>query len=277
MAGPIALLTDFGLDDAYVGVMKGVILRIDPRAVIIDLCHQVAPQGIAEGAFLLATSYRYFDPSTIFVAVIDPGVGSERRPIALKTPHGTFVGPDNGLFGPIAERFGARATDDAGRLSLAGSEVEGVILANDRYFLPEVSATFHGRDVFAPVAAHLSVGVPLAGLGPVLTDLVALPVAGPARRGRDLVGHVVHVDRFGNLITDLTGADLRRFARPTVFVAGGKIAEISHHYAERTGLLALVGSSGYLEVAIAGASAATALGLKVGDEVVLRDASRSEP
>lgn len=271
MAGPIVLLTDFGLDDAYVGVMKGVILRIDPRAMIVDLCHQVAPQGIAEGAFLLATSYRYFDPGAIFVVVVDPGVGSERRPIALKTPHGTFVGPDNGLFGPIAEQLGARATTDAGRLALTGSEVEGVTLANDRYFLPEVSATFHGRDIFAPAAAHLSAGVPIAALGPRLADLIALPAAGPERRDGVLVGHVIHVDRFGNLITDLTGADLRQLARPVILIAGQRIAGISHHYAERTGLLALLGSSGHLEIAKAGASAAAALDMGVGDEVILRE------
>jgi len=271
VAGPIVLLTDFGLDDAYVGVMKGVILRIDPRAVIVDLCHQVAPQGIAEGAFLLASGYRYFDPGAIFVAVVDPGVGSERRPIALKTPHGAFVGPDNGLFGPIAEQFGARAMADAGRLSLTGSTLEGVTLANDRYFLPEVSATFHGRDVFAPVAAHLSLGVPLATLGPRLADLIALPAAGPEHRDGDLIGHVVHIDRFGNLITDLTGADLRHLARPVVLIAGQRIAEISHHYAERTGLLALVGSSGHLEIAKAGGSAAAVLGVGVADEVILRE------
>lgn len=271
MPGPIVLLTDFGLDDAYVGVMKGVILRIDPRAVIVDLCHQVAPQSIAEGAFLLATSYRYFDPTSIFVAVVDPGVGSERRPVALKTPHGIFVGPDNGLFATVAEQLGAHATEDASRLSLTGSDLDGVVLANDRYFLPKVSATFHGRDVFAPVAARVSLGVPLAALGPRLTDVVALPAARPERRDGGLVGHVVHVDRFGNLITDLTGADLRRLAHPVILIAGQRIAEISHHYVERTGLLALLGSSGHLEIAKAGASAAAALGAGVADEVILRE------
>ncbi|MGH2461792.1 MAG: SAM hydrolase/SAM-dependent halogenase family protein [Chloroflexota bacterium] len=274
MPGPIVLLTDFGLADAYVGIMKGVILRIAPRATIVDLCHQVAPQGIAEGAFLLATSYRFFDPSSIFVAVVDPGVGSARRPIALRTPHGTFVGPDNGLFGPIAEAFGARATAEVGRLCLKGSRAEGVSLTNDRYFLPEVSATFHGRDVFAPVGARLFLGVPLAALGPGLADLIALPIAGPERRDGELIGHVVHVDRFGNLITDLTGADLRQLARPVLRIAGQRIAGISHHYAERAGLLALIGSSGHLEIAQAGGSAAAALGLGVAAEVIVREEER---
>lgn len=271
MAGPIALLTDFGLEDAYVGTMKGVILRINPSATIVDLCHQVAPQAIAEGAFLLATSYRYFAPETIFVAVVDPGVGSERRPIALRTPGGTFVGPDNGLFGMVASDCGVAVPRDGGRASLAGSSVAGVVLAERRYFLPAVSATFHGRDVFAPVAAHLSLGTQLDALGPPLADLVTLPVSRPERRGDQIVGHVVHVDRFGNLITDLTEADLKPLAHPVVEAAGQRIAGIGHHYAERTGLLALVGSSGHLEIALNGGSAAAALGLGAGDSITLRD------
>jgi S-adenosylmethionine hydrolase len=271
MAGPIVLLTDFGLDDAYVGVMKGVILRISPDVPIVDLCHQVAPQAIAEGAFLLATSYRYFAPDAIFVAVVDPGVGSERRPIALKTPHGTFVGPDNGLFGLVARDFGVAVPEEGGRASLIGSRVEGVVLTDKRYFLPEVSATFHGRDVFAPVAAHLSLGAPLVALGSPLTDLVVLATPHPERRGNTIVGHIIHVDRFGNLITDVTAGDVRKLARPVVDVAGRRIHGVSQHYAERPGLLALVGSSGYLEIALNGGSAAAELGLRVGDSIILSD------
>ncbi len=271
MAGPIALLTDFGLEDAYVGTMKGVILRINPSATIVDLCHQVAPQAIAEGAFLLATSYRYFASDAIFVAVVDPGVGSERRPIALKTPHGTFVGPDNGLFGLVASECGVAVPRDGGRASLAGSSVVGVVLAERRYFLPDVSATFHGRDIFAPVAAHLSLGTPLEALGPPLEEIVTLPVPRPERQGDRIVGHVAHVDRFGNLITDVTEADLESLAHPVIEVAGRRIAGISHHYAERAGVLALVGSSGRLEIAVNGGSAAAALGLRVGDSIILSD------
>ena len=271
MAGPIVLLTDFGLDDAYVGTMKGVILRINPRVSIVDLCHQVAPYGIAEGAWLLASSYPYFAPDAIFVAVVDPGVGSERRAIALETPRGTFVGPDNGLFGPIVGDFGARAPAAGGRASLAGSPVEAVVLSDERYFLPRVSATFHGRDVFAPVAAHLSLGVPLAALGPPLVDLVVLPAPRPERRAGEILGHVLHVDRFGNAITDLTAADLQGLARPVIEAAGQRIVGLSHHYAERAGVLALLGSAGHLEIAVSGGSAAMALGLRVGDPVIARE------
>lgn len=269
MLGPIVLLTDFGLDDAYVGTMKGVILRVNPRASLVDLCHQVAPQGVAEGAFLLATGYRYFAPTAIFLAVVDPGVGSARRAVALETPHGMFVGPDNGLFGSIVEECGGAAEDGSDRVSLAGSPVTGVVLANERYLGPRISATFHGRDIFAPAAAHLSLGVPLSALGPPLTDLVRLPLPRPERRDGKIIGHVVHVDRFGNAITDVTRADLQGLSRPMVEAGGQRIAGISRTYAERPGLLALVGSSEHLEVALSGGSAAQALGLRLGDPVIL--------
>lgn len=273
MSGPIVLLTDFGLADAYVGTMKGVISRVNPNAPLVDLCHQVPPQGIAEGAYLLASSYRYFAPTAIFVAVVDPGVGSERRAIALRTSHGRFVGPDNGIFGLVAQDFGVPAPTHSCLAPLTGTGVVGVILANARYFLPRVSATFHGRDVFAPVAAHLSLGVPLAALGPPLRDLVVLPAPRPERRPGEIVGHVIHVDRFGNAITDVSAADLAQLPAPVVEVAGQRIVGLSHHYAERAGLLALIGSDDRLEIALSGASAATALGLRPGDPVIIREDS----
>jgi S-adenosylmethionine hydrolase len=275
VAGPIVLLTDFGLDDAYVGTMKGVILGVNPRATIVDLCHQVPPQNVAEGALLLAESYRYFPADSIFVAVVDPGVGSARRPIALRSPHGTFVGPDNGLFGGIARDFGVIAPPAGGRARLAGSYVAGVTLANAQYFLPRVSATFHGRDVFAPVAAHLSLGVALTALGPALSDLEILPSPAVERRPGELIGHVARVDRFGNAITDLVAADLAPFASPVVEVAGQQIVGISHHYAQRAGLIALVSSSDRLEIAVSGGNAAAALGLRAGDPVRVREGGTS--
>lgn len=271
MGGPIVLLTDFGLEDTYVGVMKGVILRINPRATIVDLCHQVAPQNVVEGGFLLATSYRFFAPDAIFVAAVDPGVGTERRPVALQTPHGIFVGPDNGLFGMVARDFGVAAPPSAGRVPLAGSAIQGVILTNPRYALPRISATFHGRDLFAPAAAHLSLGVPLAALGPPLSDLAVLPLPRPERRDGELIGHVVHVDRFGNLITDVAQPDLADFPEPVIEVAGQQIPRISRTYAEHPGLVALVGSSDQLEIALSGGSAALALGVRLGDPVVVRN------
>jgi S-adenosylmethionine hydrolase len=271
VVGPIVLLTDFGLADAYVGIMKGVILRVNPEATVIDLCHQVSPQDVEGGALLLAESYRYFPESSIFVAVVDPGVGSERKAIGLSTPAGTFLGPDNGVLGFVARDFGVVPSASGGRAVFAGSSIAGAILSNPRYFLPRVSATFHGRDVFAPVAAHLAAGVSLATLGPPLTDLAILPSPTAERQAGRVVGHVRHVDRFGNAITDVTPSDLAGLAAPVVEVAGQRIAGLSHHYAERSGLLALLGSSDRLEIAVNGGSAAATLGLNVGDPVVVRE------
>jgi S-adenosylmethionine hydrolase len=276
VAGPIVLLTDFGLDDGYVGVMKGVILRLNPAAVVVDLCHQVAPQAVEEGALLLAESYAYFPNGSIFVAVVDPGVGSGRDAIALSTPAGTFVGPDNGLFGPIARDFGVAAPID-GRAGLAGTSVVGVTLTNPAYFLPRVSATFHGRDVFAPVAAHLANGVPLAAFGPPLEEIVLLPTPIVEQRDGTIVGHIRHVDRFGNAVTDIRRADLAGLTNPVIEVAGQRIAGLSHHYAEASGLLALLGSSDRLEIALNGGNAAAVLGLKVGDRVIARERGDVSP
>jgi S-adenosylmethionine hydrolase len=273
VAGPIVLLTDFGLADTYVGTMKGVILRLNPNATLVDLCHDVAPQDVAAGAYLLASSYRYFAPTAIFVAVVDPGVGSERRAIALETPHGTFVGPDNGLFGLVGQDFGLPALGAGGVMPLTGTDILGVTLENARYFLPRTSATFHGRDIFAPVAAHLSLGIPLSAFGPPLPDLVLGPALRPERRPGEIVGHVIHVDRFGNAITDVGAADLAQVSAPIVEVAGQHIVGLSHHYAERAGLLALIGSDNRLEIALNRGSAASALGLRLGDRVIVREPS----
>lgn len=276
MSGPIVLLTDFGLSDAYVGTMKGVILGINPAATIVDLSHGVPPQDVGAGAFLLGSSYRYFPPASIFVAVVDPGVGGARRAIALKTPGGTFVAPDNGLLTPIVRDFGISGPARHGRASLAPRgvppgevEVYGVELTNSEYLLPRVSATFHGRDIFAPVAAHLSRGIPLAFFGPALHELVVRPEPKVARRDGEIVGEIVFVDRFGNAITNLTPEDLAGLATPVVKVAGHEIAGVSHHYAEREGPLALIGSNGHLEIAVNGGNAAKQLGLKAGDRVVV--------
>lgn len=274
MRKPIVLLTDFGLGDSYVGTMKGVILRINPDVAIVDLCHEIPPQGVAEGAFVLATSYRYFSPDSIFVAVVDPGVGSERRPIALQTPHGVFVGPDNGLLGLIARDHGVNPPPDARTFELSGSSIKGVVLTEQRYFLSDVSATFHGRDVFAPVAAHLSLGVPVDVFGPSLEEMSFLATPRPEVGPGEVIGHVIQIDHFGNVITDVTPEDLDSIAQPILDVAGQHVRGISHHYAERSGLLALFGSSRRLEIAVNHGNAASQLGVRVGARVIIRDAAR---
>jgi S-adenosylmethionine hydrolase len=250
--------------------MKGVILGINPSARIVDLSHAVPPQDVATGARLLAESYRYFPPDAIFVAVVDPGVGSARRGIALQTPHGRFVGPDNGLFGAVLGDLGLTLPPEGGPVSLRGHAIQATILENLAYFLPRVSATFHGRDVFAPVAAHLSLGVPLGALGPATESLIVLPGSPVEIRPGEIRGRVTRVDHFGNAITNITSRDLASIASPIVEVAGTRIFGLSGHYAQRNGLLALIGSGGFLEIALNGGDAAAALGVGPGDPVVVR-------
>lgn len=255
MARIVTLLTDFGSRDHYVGVMKGVILARAPLVQIVDLCHEIPPQDVHAAGVLLAASYPFFPSSTIHLAVVDPGVGTDRRALAVETPAGLFVGPDNGLFSYVLdEQPGARLVE----------------LREQRYWLPEVSQTFHGRDVFAPVAAALAVGVPLAALGPPVLDPIrlALPevqvLPDGSRRGT-----VVHVDRFGNLITNLRPADLEP-GPVVVEIAGRTIAGLSTHYVAGPALAALIGSTGRLEVVIAGGNAAALLGVGVGAAVLVR-------
>ncbi|HLX61374.1 MAG TPA: SAM-dependent chlorinase/fluorinase [Planctomycetota bacterium] len=185
----ITLTTDFGLNDTFVGVMKGVILSIAPSAKIVDLSHGLPQQDIVAGALALEESCAFFPDGTIHVAVVDPGVGSARTAVALETERAFFVGPDNGIFELVL-------TKD--RLKRA------VKLENPRYWLPAVCATFHGRDIFAPAAAHLANGVELSEFGPPCEKLVALNLHGPCEHGAQLKIHVLRADHFGNLITDLT-------------------------------------------------------------------------
>jgi S-adenosylmethionine hydrolase len=255
--GVITLLTDFGLQDHYVGVMHGVILRINPAATVVDLCHNIAPQDIVGAALMLSTAYRYFPERTIHVVVVDPGVGSGRRAIAVRTPQGTFVAPDNGVLSHV----------------LASEQVQEMVwLSNAEYWLAPVSATFHARDVFAPVAAHLSLGVKMQALGPPAEGLVRLDLPEP-RVDKDgaIHGQVVHMDRFGNLITNVSQGLLPAGVAFTVAIAGRSIHGLWGAYtlAAEGELLALVGSHGHVEVAVRNGSAAERLGATAGTAVVV--------
>ncbi|MCI0370300.1 MAG: SAM-dependent chlorinase/fluorinase [candidate division NC10 bacterium] len=254
----ITLLTDFGTADAFVGVMKGVILGIAPQARLVDLTHEVPPQAVAVAAFLLETAWREFPPGTIHLVVVDPGVGSNRRPLAAEGPRARFVAPDNGVLSPILQAGGATVLH---------------ALTRPEFFRQPVSRTFHGRDVFAPVAAHLANGVALAALGPPVTNPVRLDLPRPEPLpGGGAAGQVLHVDRFGNLITNLPEA---LFAAergvPVVTVAGHRIQGLADSYAAvptgRPG--AIVGSTGTLEVFLPGGSAAAALGVRRGAAVTV--------
>lgn len=276
----ITLITDFGVEEVYVGVMKGVIWGLNPDALITDLCHSIEPQNILQAAFLLHTAYPYFPPDTVHVVVVDPGVGSTRQAIALKTPFGLFVGPDNGVFSYVIDRIAAppeeghAALSEAGGLPLVQRKLlppsDAVLLTQSRFWRHPVSHTFHGRDVFAPVAAHLSRGVPFELLGERITSLHAFPIPRPFTRPDQAVeGAILHIDRFGNLITNLTAEHLPK-GQLRIEVAGATVSEFVRFYAEGHDLLALIGSSGYLEIAAKNASARDRLGARLGDPVVVR-------
>ncbi|AEH46010.1 protein of unknown function DUF62 [Thermodesulfatator indicus DSM 15286] len=242
---PIILLTDFGLKDHYVGVMKGVIKTIAPQEDIIDLTHEVPPQDIKAGAFLLGVSYRYFPDGSIFVAVVDPGVGTERKGILVSTGKYFFVGPDNGLFSFVLEQ---EKTFFAWELK------------NNFYFRREISITFHGRDIFAPVAAHLARGVSPKEFGPSLKEIKRLPWPKVIKDNNSLKGAVIYVDRFGNLITNIHIRDITGEIKKVTY-QGLEIPFLkTYGLAPPGNLLALIGSEGYLEIAASQGSAAQKLG-----------------
>ena len=258
-SGIITLTTDFGTNDLYVGVMKGVILSINPQAQIVDITHAVPPQDIRAAAFLIDSAYGYFPTGTIHLVVVDPGVGSLRRAIACQTEHGCFVCPDNGVLSYILhDELCYRA----------------VAVENLAYCLPQISNTFHGRDIFAPVAAHLSQGVPLDDFGRPVDDLVRFPIPAPQMTDSEIIGHVLWVDQFGNLITNISDETLKLFDIQSGFVikVGTMTLErLNRSYAESEvgELLAIIGSFGRLEISINQGSAACVLGLKQGDPITI--------
>ena len=273
MASPIiTLTTDFGLADPYVAAMKGVILNISPEATIVDISHAVHPQAIEQGAFLLAMAWPYFPSSSIHLAVVDPSVGTERRALALQTPTAVFVGPDNGVLSaalPDEVREAAWGTDQPAPVR-PPKGCQAVALANEAYFRQPVSSTFHGRDVFAPVAAHISLGVPLEELGPPVEEVLAFaPFRARRQPDGSLRGRVIHIDVFGNLVTDVRCQDLQT-ERPTVEIGGRIIVGLRPSYEGGAEILAIVGSSGYLEIAVPKASAAELVGAALGMPLLVR-------
>ena len=256
--GVITLTTDFGLSDHFVGTMKGVIWSICPEARLADISHEIAPQNILEGAMVLAQAYAFFPVGTIHLAVVDPGVGTDRRPIAARLGEHLFVGPDNGLFTPILEAV----EEQGGRIAFFHAN-------NPRYWLPKVSHTFHGRDVFAPVAAHLAKGVPLSEVGEEINDPVRLKWPLPEETKNGWQAHIVGIDRFGNLATDLPGAELGRVSGPVFRLRGREVRGLVRSYGERPAgeLVALVNSAGLVEIAVVNGSAADVLEVKVGELV----------
>ena len=263
-SGLITLTTDFGVSDNYVGVMKGVILGINSSASIVDISHQVSPQDVLQGAFVLGTGVKYFPKGTIHIGVVDPGVGSSRDALVLTGPDGHFVGPDNGIFSlAMGEDSEGLAT---GRRPLPKGWTARSI-TNPKYMLEHVSATFHGRDVFAPAAAYLSLGVSPEDLGPEMYEIMRLPFPAPFKQDGGLLGQVVYVDRFGNLVTNIADKELAGWERVHVEICSRVIDRLSQYYAQGGSLAALIGSAGYLEVAVKNGSAAEELKAGVGTPV----------
>ena len=254
----ITLTTDFGLSDHFVGVMKGVIAGIAPAARVIDICHDVAPYHITEGAFVIAEAWRYFPKGTIHVVVVDPGVGSSRRPVLAETAGHFFLAPDNGVLSMVL---------NSGRHKVR-------VIANPKFMRSEISRTFHGRDVFAPAAAHLAKGAKPAQFGKLIHDCILIdPAANSKMAANAWRGAILKTDRFGNLITSFLATQFAAItARPFELRAGKeKIHRLALHYAEtKMGeLFVIAGSSGYLEIAANQASAAAILGCGAGAPVEL--------
>ncbi len=238
--------------------MKGAALTVNPDLRFVDITHDVAPRRILEGALILRSVFEHFPVGTIFVAVVDPGVGGERRILAAEVAGRALLAPDNGLIAPLLSERGAE-------------RLHAVVEA--RYFRPSVHPTFHGRDVFAPVAAHVALGIPLSALGPPVADPARLEVPRPRPIDRGLAGEVMHVDRFGNLVTNLTEDALAAFGgRGAVIEIGGReIAGVSRSFVDGDApLKAVVGSWGYVEVALRDGSAERLLGAGVGSAVYVR-------
>lgn len=258
MRNVITLTTDFGLQDYYVSAMKAVMLGIQPDVRLVDISHDIPPQDIMAGSWVLRNSAMLFPPGTVHTIVVDPGVGTERKPVALQIGEQFFVGPDNGIFSLLTEE----------------TDFQAVHLNNSDYWRKEVSQTFHGRDIFAPVAAHLSAGVALEELGEPIDKLVTYRWASPIADKDGLQGWIIHIDRFGNLITNLSESligEVSDHKNVKIYVGNTILDEIVHTYGsvEDGEPAALIGSSGMLEIGINKGSAEQMLGVQKGAQISL--------
>jgi S-adenosylmethionine hydrolase len=255
----ITLLTDFGTKDHYVAAMKGTILTINPKCTLIDITHHVDPHDIKEGAFILGNAYSTFPKGTIHLSIVDPGVGGPRKPVLIVTTNYFFVGPDNGLF----------------TLALKREKVKKVVaLTNPKFFLSHMSTTFNGRDLFAPVAAYISLGVKPGAFGPVFDSWVELDFGKPRVIGGKLIGEILHIDAFGNLVSNIDEKELFHFVKSHSFVIriGKKaIQGLKKGYWEgkRNEPIGLIGSGGFLEISVREGNAQKMLKVREGDQIVV--------
>lgn len=245
----ITLLTDFGLKDGYAGLLKGVIWTIAPDVQITDLSHSIPPQDVFSGALTLMRCVPYFPPGTVHIAVVDPGVGTSRRALAAQIGKHYFIGPDNGIFSHLIEPAKS-----------AGEPVHFFSLDQPRYWLPDVSPVFHGRDIFAPVGAHLANGVPIEQLGSRITDPVMIILPRPSQTEYGWIGEVIHVDTFGNLATNITLKEIAPLNNVVVKISQIKILGISKAFGDRLPgePVALIDSAGWLSLAVVNGNAAQA-------------------
>jgi hypothetical protein len=252
----ISLITDFGIEDTYAGVLKGVILSISPGCSIVDITHHIPPQDVRAACFALSTSYTYFPKKTIHLVIVDPGVGSNRRPLLIEAEDYFFIGPDNGVFTSILVKPGLKSV---------------IAITNGEYFLTEVSSTFHGRDIFAPVAAHLANGCPPSSFGAPVADYVLLDLPQPVvLKPGEAQGTIFHIDRFGNLVTSFSREHIKQITGNRTFrieCAGRIITKIapSYSFAQPGELCGVFGSSNYLEISVTNGSARDMLNAQCGD------------
>ena len=260
----LSITTDFGLINGFVGVMKGVIYGITPDVRIVDISQLISAQNVLEGAYTMWRAVPFFPPGSVHVGVVDPGVGTQRRPIGARLGDQYFIAPDNGLLTPLI--LDAESN---------GGIVEFVHLDNPKYWLPKVSNTFHGRDIFAPTGAYLAAGVPLSELGRLITDPVRLDMPRPEKTKNGWLAHITIIDVFGNLATDLPAESIEGRQNVLIRVHGHEIDGIVDSYGHREvgDLVALVDSEYHVEVAVVNGSAAKRIGAQVGDvvEVIYRD------
>jgi S-adenosylmethionine hydrolase len=254
-SGIITVLSDFGTTDVYAGVMKGVILSVNPKARIVDISHEIKAGDIMNGSIMIREYCAYFPKGTVHLGVIDPGVGTARKPIAVVTNDYFFTGPDNGLLGQIISE---------------NRDSTIIHLTNDQYFCPVVSSTFHGRDIFAPVAAHLSRGIDPVTMGRVTDKYIFLETPKPQQQGDIIIGQVIRTDHFGNLITNIRTSDIKKLiaqSRPTIKICSFVIKGIRRTYedTDKGNPMALFGSSGFLEIAVNSGRASDFFGLNSDD------------
>lgn len=252
----VALLTDFGTKDYFVGAVKGAILSVNSKANVVDITHEISPQDIKSASFTLRACYKNFPPKTIFVAVVDPGVGSGRKAILVETENYFFVAPDNGLLSFVFEDEKSFRVFET---------------TNEKFFAPEISRTFHGRDIFAPVAAHLSNGVAPNKFGTEIVDFVRLRTAKPVKISvAEIKAEIIHTDNFGNLVTNLEAKDLPD--NFTLEINGKVIERRREFYAEavKDELFMILGSAGFLEIAANQNSARETLNVEAGEKILLK-------